>query len=61
MYRQTAIGRLALSLTKLPGQFLAEGCTVVVDIDGYPYRRTWGNHLFELMPGTHQVSVCSST
>lgn len=56
-YREPAIGRLALYLTRLPGQFLAEGCTVVVEIDGYRYARTWGNHLFELVPGNHQVNV----
>jgi hypothetical protein len=50
-------GRLALSLTTQPGQFLADGCTVFVEIDGQPWPRTFGNHLFDLAPGNHQVRV----
>lgn len=50
-------GRLAIALERQPGQFLADGCTVVVDVDGYRYPRTWGNHLLELVPGNHQISV----
>ena len=56
-YREPAVGRLALYITKLPGQFLAEGCTVFVEIDGNRFPRTWGNHLFELVAGNHQVNV----
>lgn len=56
-YRAPATGRLALYVTKMPGQFLAEGCTVFVEIDGVRHPRTWGNHLFELAPGNHQVNV----
>jgi hypothetical protein len=51
------MGRLALSLTTRPGQFLADGCAVVVAIDGQSCYRPWGNHLFELAPGNHHVHV----
>ncbi len=40
-----------------PLAFLLFMCTPRIEIDGREYKKYWGTHFFEVLPGRHQVTV----
>ena len=53
---QTYTG-VQIEMSFFPLSFFLYLCTPTVVIDGYPCRRPWGTHYFELPPGQHNIRI----
>ena len=46
-----------VNLSFFPLAFFLFACTPVVEINGEKHKRNWGNHKFELVPGSYTIKI----
>ena len=50
-------GQLEVTTSFFPLAFILFLVTPTINIDGYPQKRAWGRHVFDLAPGEHHLHV----